>query len=198
MARSSRTRHSSNFKDTFKRAVEYSENVSTIVDAIKNVTSLFAGIGSTFVAMFCTGVSTGAIRVPALQIGNASFPIRLTLFILVAAGLGWALGSLVEFAGRLRHEFRPLVANLLALIFAGLLAGTADWLMQGNAGRQIVPQAAIMTLVGAGITLRGTAYQFEIMAKTRANTDILARTGIMLVFTVATVAIILLNELGLN
>lgn len=181
-----------------RRVIGVSDGINSVIAAVKNIASILAAIGSTSFAILGTSVSAGAIKLPSLPLSEAAFPIRVALFILISAGLGWALGSLIGLMGRLPQELRSMLANLLAVLFAGLVAGTADWLVSGRDARMLVPQVLVMTLIGAAITLRMSAYQFEIARAVRSNADIRERAGVMLTFSMAVVAIIVLLEMGLN
>lgn len=196
MARSPRPGTSLRLPFALQRVFKLSHGINSIADAVRNIAGFFAAIGSTFFAIFGTGVSTGAFSLPSLPLADAAFPIRFVLFVVVAAGLGWALGSLLGMTSRLPRELRPILANLLAVLFAGLIAGTADWLVSERSTRIAIPQGLVMTLIGAGVALRASAYQYEVNQSRGDRVSILRRANAMLGFALATAVIILLREMG--
>lgn len=196
MARPQRPGNSLGLPFSLQRVFKLSQGINSVADAVRNVTGFFAAIGSTFFAIFGTGVSTGALSLPSLPLADAAFPIRFGLFIVVSAGLGWALGSLLGLTGRLPRELRPILAILLAVLFAGLIAGTADWLVSERGTRTAIPQGLVMTLIGAGIALRASAYQYEVNQNRGDRVAILRRANAMLGFALATTVIIALSEMG--
>lgn len=198
MAKPRRSSPGFSLSASLKHALALSQGINQFADAVRNVAAFLTALGSTFVAIFGTGISTGALSLPSLPLAEAAFPIRFVLFIVVAAGLGWALGSLVGLCDRLPQELQPILASLLAVLFAGLVAGTADWLVDTRSNRTAIPQALIMTLIGTGIALRTSAYQFESGNRRRDRLSIRRRANVMLIFAFASSAIVVLSELGVR
>ncbi|QBX35074.1 hypothetical protein E4191_10430 [Paracoccus liaowanqingii] len=114
------------------------------------------------------------------------------------AGLGWALGVLVGLAARLPREFQSLLSNLLAVLFAGLMAGTCDWLVGAGRASGGTSQTLVMSLIGAMVTCRLFGYQFETGRGQRSARQMLDRASVLLTFVIAVALINVLVELGLT
>lgn len=183
---------------SLRRLVRLSEGVNFVFETLRNIATFLAALGSTSLALLGTSLSTGAIRLPSVQIDQAAFPIRFVLFVVVAAGLGWALGALAGLTSRLPRDVQPVLAGLLAVLFAGLMAGTADWLVGGQGGSGTTPQTLAMTLIGAAVTCRLCAWQFETGRSARSPQQMLDRARVLLTFTIAVALLVLLVELGVT
>ena len=161
--------------------------IGSLNDALSLIGTVAAFLGLT--------VSQTSGSLPQLPLDDAPFPVRMVLYLLFAAGIGWTTGMGIRACGRLPREIRGLVMMLPAPVMAGFVAGTANWLVAPR-GRTDLPQEFLMALMGTMLAIRT---MIEHLATRRASTPSAQRTDdsvAPLVFAATAAGILLLAELG--
>lgn len=163
-----------------------------------NAVSDFLSFIATVAGFFGTGAATGAFNLPAIQVEKWAFPLRLVIFLLLASGMGWALGALMRRLRRFEREPRLLLSALAAVVISGMIAGCADWLGTPAAGRSIFPQLALLILLGTLCACRAAILSIRTSRGATAMGQIREASSILLVFTLASAAMLGLAELGVR
>lgn len=168
-------------------------NISTFINnSIAIIASLLALLGIT--------ANVAPRAVPAIDLSflaTTSLPMRAVVFLLIASGLGWGLGSFVNFAVRRKSDALGFTAYIAAIVWAGLMVGTADWL-SSNTGRSALPILTLFTIVGVGTVFKLLSFQFRSTGPTATGTLPAARvqSTVILVFSVASFVFLVLTDLG--
>jgi len=171
----------------FRRLVKTSDAFNSLVASL-----------STLLAIFGTGVSSGAISPVSLPLASAPFPVRLTIFLIVAFGLGWMLGSLANLSRPLASQTRLIFVGLAALCLAGLVGGVAEWLFPVAHQSGPIPLKLVMILIGALTSVRATAVHFDAGFGAVGRVELRLRAMLMLVFTAGVALIVMLGEIGVR
>ena len=164
------------------------------INEIKDFLSLLA----TVAGLFGTGAATEAFQVPALHMEDWAFPVRLAVFLVLASGMGWALGALVRLLRRrLEREPRLLLSGLGAVMIAGMVAGCADWL--GSPGKPTsFPTIALLIVLGTMVAARATVYSLGTSRGARAMVQVREASGLLLLFALASTLMLALSEMGVR
>lgn len=169
--------------------------------SFSRVASVMGGISDTLsvlgtvAALFGLTLSKTDGTIPHIPIEDAPFPVRLVIFLAFAGGVGWMLGILVRFARRWTRDIRLVVTIILSIVMAGFVAGLADWLVAPR-HRTDLPQELLLGLVGAMFALRCVVENLSAkrgLAAAGSPTDL---SLVPLVFTIATAAILIFEEMG--
>jgi len=166
--------------------------------AAGSVAGTFNDIASfvgTILAFLGLAASKTSGSLPQIPIASAPFPVRLVLYLLFAAGIGWMTGLLVRIFCRLPREFRLLASMLCTLIMAGFLAGLANWLVAPQQ-RTTLPQEFLLVLIGAMVAIRAMVENLSVRRDAPGPTVISDRSLMPLVFAATIAAILALGELG--
>lgn len=173
----------------FRAAYGFIQHVNTVNDFLSALATL-AGI-------FGTGAATGAFSLPGINIERWAFPLRLVVFLLLACGMGWAFGAILLWLRRLAREPRHLLSVLAAITIAGLVAGCADWLGRPG-GRSALPQLATIMVIGTLGATRAAVFSLDASRGRAAETGAREASTMLLVFVLASAAMLIFAELGVR
>lgn len=168
-------------------------NCSTFINnSIAIIASVLALLGIT--------ANVAPRAVPAIDLSvlaTASLPMRAVIFLIIASGLGWGLGSFVNFAVRRKSDALGFTAYIAAIVWAGLMVGTADWL-SADTGRSALPILTLFTIVGVGTVFKLLSFQFRATGPTATGTLPAARvqSTVILMFSIASLVFLVLTDLG--
>ncbi|GHG98488.1 hypothetical protein GCM10010961_33860 [Pseudodonghicola xiamenensis] len=173
----------------FRKIADIAAGFNDIVSAI-----------ATIAALLGTGSSLGSKSLSGLQVAHLPFALRLVAYLIIAAGLGWALGSLVKLSSRLpTRGMRPIFVALSTLAFAGLVAGAGSWLIGAPSDRDLSRWLNIvMPLLGGCIALRATVHRFSAEFGVVGKSEILFRSNTILLFTISLAIVLGFQELGMT
>lgn len=174
-------------------------NISVPTISVRGAIGLLAdllSIGSTLATVFGIKIYlSGSSSKLAISLDKASFAIRFILIVLIAAGLGWAYGSLSVRLTNTRKEYLHVISQILALVFAAILVAAAEMISDG-ASKGALPQVQFFTLMGLAIVMWLCRFQYRSHAQSVAPAVMNRRAIGLLVFAATTVFVLLLMELG--
>lgn len=178
------------------RTLSEAKDISTV---LSNITSFLVNGGTVIGTLLAIGGTSASIvnSSSALNISfdGANLPLRLTIFALMAATLGWGLGTVVQRLSLAKSEGLRMVCHVAAVIWAGLLVGTADWIAPETRGATF-PERHLFTLIGMGVIFQLSVFQFRTSSVTVPLIVTRIRCDALLLLAVATVFVLLLTEAG--
>ncbi len=149
-------------------------------------------MGTCFAAVAGTSATLSkASAFPTISLSDATFPIRLVAFIVIASALGWGLGALVQRCSQSRKEGIRLLCPLAGLCWGGLLIGTGQWATaNGTSG---YPELTFFTFVGLGLALRLCSFQFRSLSGPIPLGVVRTRCDALLAFALSAGALLILT-----
>lgn len=153
-------------------------------------------IGTTLATIYGIGNYVGGSSSKiAISMNETPFAIRFILIVLIAAGLGWAYGSLSARLTNTRKEYLHVISQIMALVFAAILVAAAE-MISDSAAKGVLPQVQFFTLMGLAIVMWLCRFQYRSHARSVASAVMNRRAIGLLVFAATTVFVLLLMELG--
>lgn len=132
---------------------------------------------------------------PSLPIEKAPLSVRLALFLVFVAGIGWMIGTVIRLTQTLPRDLRLLISTLVAVVMAGLVAGLADWLVTPRQASEL-PQELFLAVLGAMFAVRCLIANLSASRAGAHATAVAERGVIVLIFTGAMAAILIFDAMG--
>lgn len=166
----------------------------------KNISDIFGGVvlaaGPTAAMLGIVSESFGSGFTALITPETMSLPIRLAIFLLIAAALGIGLAFATNKLILRPTEFRVLACYVLGLFWAGLMVGSADWLSQPDDRNTVFPELTLFTLIGVAIAAKGMGFMFRARAEQAGGARmVLVRSGVILAFATGVIVVFALASL---
>jgi hypothetical protein len=178
------------------KSLSDAKDISTV---LSNISTFLVNGGTIIGTLFAIG-GTSATLVNSsfafsVSFDGANLPLRLTIFTLMSGTLGWGLGIVVQRLSLARTEGLRMICYLAAVVWAGLLVGTADWIAPEKRGVGF-PERQLFTLIGMGIIFQLSMFQFRTTSPTVPLGVTRIRCDALLLLAVATLFVLVLTEVG--
>lgn len=172
-----------------KSSINLAADLSSLVVNGATILGTFVAIGGTSASVINSNIAFD------ISFDGANLPVRLAIFVVVAAALGWGLGLAVGRFSTAKTEGMTLICHVAAVFWAGLLVGTADWIAPGNTAGGF-PERHLLTLIGLATIFQLTMFQFRNTGVAMPSAVMRIRCEALLVLSVATGFILILTEAG--
>lgn len=184
-----RTRRQSQIHSYFSRYM----TIAGVLGSFSDILS----VGGTVAGLFGWVASGNDLGVPQLPLDQAPLPIRMALFWLFSAGLGWVLGLIVQLLRHHARTVRLMISLLATLVMAGFLTGFGDWLIAPRHPSDL-PQQFVLTLLGAMVAMRCTVENLSASRTGVSTAEVEERSLVLLAFAISIAAFLVFIELGAN
>ncbi len=165
--------------------------VNDLVDFYKVV---MTGLSVAVSGFGATGIlSQGSSRGSLIKTAEMGLAPRFTLAVLIACAQGYLLAWAIGKLSAKGTEFAQIIAIIAAIVSAGLLVTSADWLAHS---RGILPELYLFTAIGMAATSWIAVFRFRNEQASTAKAVIQARGVAMMTFSLACVLVLILTELG--
>ncbi len=157
---------------------------SSAQGALNGIQALLASIGSGVAVLGVANNAIGSTALPSLNFSEFELPLRLVIYIIITGGLAVGLSYVSTHLLAKRTEASVFVARAVAVLWAGLLIGTADWLAEDTRRNTTIPQFTLLSVIGTLVVFRVLSFQFSARAsrKRRDPAGMLRQTSLIVLY----------------
>ncbi|OYU16843.1 MAG: hypothetical protein CFE34_18855 [Rhodobacteraceae bacterium PARR1] len=142
-----------------------------------------------------SGASADGLVGFAVNLINASFPVRVAIVAAMSCALGWTAAVVSDRLLQRKSDMHNLLGMIATICAAALLVAVAQAFSDMHS-KSVLPQFNLMLLLGLGVALCMMRKNFEIAGRQSSPSIAQQRSFTMLIFGMGTLAIMAMTELA--